>query len=45
VAVDVESGAADGFDAVDDLADPEQATSANVIVTTSSVMPQRTTRD
>jgi hypothetical protein len=30
--------------AVDALVDPEQATSPNVIVTTSSVMPQRITR-
>jgi hypothetical protein len=37
VAVDV--------DAVEDLADPEQATSANIIVATTSVMPTRITRD
>jgi hypothetical protein len=45
VAVDVVDGVAVDVDAVGGLADSEQATSANVIVTTSSVVPQRITRD
>ena len=44
-AVDVANGVAVDVDAVDDLVDSEQATSANMIVTTSSVVPQRITRD
>ena len=40
VAVDVANGVA-----VDDLVDSEQATSVNMIVTTSSAVPQRITRD
>jgi hypothetical protein len=45
VAVDVANGVAVDVDAVDDLVDSEQATSVNMIVTTSSVVPQRITRD
>jgi hypothetical protein len=37
-------GVAVAVGAVDALVDPEQAASANVIVTTSNVMPQRITR-
>jgi L-arabinose isomerase len=45
VAVDVAEGTAVDIDAVDDLADSEQATSDNVIMTTSSVVLQRITLD
>ena len=45
VAVDIVDGVAADVDAVDDLVDSEQVTSPNVIVTTSSVVPQRITRD